>query len=548
MSSIEIFNNSHRKLTPAHITFTAAPYNAKLQVSSTTWLNDKIAKKIDDQKGIHYVAEQPVKSGETLLNEEPFIRHFEHADRFKYCSYCFRSISICLSPNDDIVAYDDSANNSSIEKTDSDSLIECRRGKDCSWMHSYCSAECEERNWTEEGHSWLCRFPELCDEDPTVLLALTGYIKSRSFGYDTLPGLVSNREAVNTEDLDNYRKSFMKLAATFYLSEYVVNNLLTIYLQIKCNSFAIKGYSSIDELYGKERYMLPETLVQNRDIIHYGRGIYLQASRLNHSCKPNSLASFGSMDEEEMNLYGSDRSSNHGSNPCRLTVHSVKGTSLSAGEEITISYGPLATRQSRSERLAKLRNDYYFDCQCTACADTQQDPFLDTIYLCPKCKEGKMYKNQARCLQCGEKPDWASIEKIENDAYRLKSKGDFETALKLQKSIYHGDTLNVGETLDKIAQQYCLQGQFGKASQYVKQSLQIIQKVYGKTSIEAAEEMMKLATLYYNSGQANEGLKHAKATLIVYRILGLDKTQPGDIEELKTMMTLLTLNAAAFRT
>lgn len=78
-------------------------------------------------------------------------------------------------------------------------------------------------------------------------------------------------------------------------------------------------------------------------------------------------------------------------------------------------------------------------------------------------------------------------------------RGDYLKILQLQESIYHNDTLPIGKTLDKLAQRYCVQGDMAMAAKYSKRSLEVTQKVYGKISVEAAEEMMKLSTLLLNS-------------------------------------------------
>lgn len=72
-------------------------------------------------------------------------------------------------------------------------------------------------------------------------------------------------------------------------------------------------------------------------------------------------------------------------------------------------------------------------------------------------------------------------------------------ALQLQETIYHDDVLAIGQTLDKLAQVFCMNNNVELAVFYSKRSLEVTQKVYGKISVEAAEEMMKLSTMSFNS-------------------------------------------------
>ena len=85
-------------------------------------------------------------------------------------------------------------------------------------------------------------------------------------------------------------------------------------------------------------------LANNFEMLVGTSGIFLKASRINHSCCPN--ASFA------WNNYLN-----------RLTIHAM--VNIPAGEEITVSYElPFVTLQ---ERQARFRGYYGFVCDCPAC-------------------------------------------------------------------------------------------------------------------------------------------------------------------------------------
>jgi hypothetical protein len=149
--------------------------------------------------------------------------------------------------------------------------------------------------------------------------------------------------AISASQLQSYRQKFDNIASLFYLSNYTIDCLVTILLQIKCNAFAIK--SATNRSVGSD-------LVVSRDFITAGRAIYQAASRLNHDCSPNALVSFGESDQH----------------PCQIRVQCVNGP-IASGQEVTISYGPLATAHSRDERKKKLIDGYFFECQCSACSN-----------------------------------------------------------------------------------------------------------------------------------------------------------------------------------
>jgi len=77
-----------------------------------------------------------------------------------------------------------------------------------------------------------------------------------------------------------------------------------------------------------------------------GAGIYATLSLFNHSCDPAVTRSF----------YGD-----------RCVVRTIR--SVRAGEELSDNYGAVFAMQLRSERRAKLRPQYFFECNCTACVE-----------------------------------------------------------------------------------------------------------------------------------------------------------------------------------
>ena len=77
-------------------------------------------------------------------------------------------------------------------------------------------------------------------------------------------------------------------------------------------------------------------------------GVFLVASRINHSCRPNAHAVFDA--------------------DLTATVRVVRR--VAAGEEITVSYGPTTdSTPERAERRRRLGASHAFECACAACDD-----------------------------------------------------------------------------------------------------------------------------------------------------------------------------------
>ncbi|KAI9782000.1 MAG: hypothetical protein M1839_005593 [Geoglossum umbratile] len=74
-------------------------------------------------------------------------------------------------------------------------------------------------------------------------------------------------------------------------------------------------------------------------------GIFLDSSRINHSCNANAQNTWNE-------------------NLQKLTIHAIQD--IAKGNEITIFY--LTTRQNRSARLHALQTDFRFTCSCSLCS------------------------------------------------------------------------------------------------------------------------------------------------------------------------------------
>ncbi|XP_054154934.1 histone-lysine N-methyltransferase SMYD3-like [Oppia nitens] len=82
--------------------------------------------------------------------------------------------------------------------------------------------------------------------------------------------------------------------------------------------------------------------ILNDELNPIGSGLYLSGSQFNHSCRPNAATVF---------------------NGTELEVRAVR--QISDTDEILVNY--LDLKMSATERRRKLREQYYFDCNCCQC-------------------------------------------------------------------------------------------------------------------------------------------------------------------------------------
>ncbi|KAI8882911.1 hypothetical protein K501DRAFT_250465 [Backusella circina FSU 941] len=442
---------------------------ASLDISKQeSWKHVSIA--TDTKKGKSVIATADIKPSTTILQEQSFIRQLNPEFKELFCDTCFKELD--------------------------QEKVRCR--KSCEWNIHYCSTACEEEGWTS-GHEWLCKFPELEELNSEVLLAFQGYIKSRALNCNELPGLISNLNKHTKQELQTYRENAQ------LLKDHVhdMDMLVKIQAQLKCNTFAIKSTQS--------SHVEGYDLVVSRDPVRLGQAVFLNASVLNHACSPNAIVMF---DKEQ---------------PTLLRV--LVTENVSKDQEVTISYGPIASRLKKEERQRLLLEGYYFECDCKDCSDKSVDR-ASTIYKCQICKKGRLYRNQETCKSCETKPNWNHFIKTEE---AIENSHDLLKKLQLQESILHSDTLAIGETADHLAQRHCMSGDFKTAAKYCQRSMIITRLNYGAVSLETAEEMMKLSSLYFNAQMKKEAINQISATLKLYKELGLNDSD--DIDELETMMS-----------
>ncbi|CAM9507598.1 unnamed protein product [Ectocarpus sp. 4 AP-2014] len=119
--------------------------------------------------------------------------------------------------------------------------------------------------------------------------------------------------------------------------ELVAAELATTLVKVSTNAFTVSSLRCSAPRAGHNVQPLKHATV--------AVGLYLVASMMNHSCRPNALASF------------------HGGE-----MRVVATRAIERGELVTISYGPLASKvSSASERQAYLSRAYFFRCECIAC-------------------------------------------------------------------------------------------------------------------------------------------------------------------------------------
>lgn len=254
--------------------------------------------------------------------------------------------------------------------------------------------------------------------------------------------------------------------------------------------------------------------------------IYPKVSFLNHSCKPNAFLAFGTGGAVQVKL--------------------TQGVAM--GEEVNISYGPIASRHRTHDRQKFLSENYGFKCRCIICADKKTTNDIDltlelsTKYRCPNC-QGPIQKIDGSCSACDEDLEDKIVEILQlADAAKEKFARSIRApskAFELLKSAYSDASAsffemneNIKIIRDNLALEHCKQKNYSTAAELVFQNYKLICMRFGTDSIEAANELLKLSGLWCKQKEKEKrGLiayRHATNVLNIYKF---DEISDGNNRE-----------------
>eukprot|EP01134_Creolimax_fragrantissima_P004843 CFRG4843T1 len=361
--------------------------------------------------------------------------------------------------------------------------------------------------------------------------------------------LVANRSTLSKSFISECTATAVLMNRVFGVD---VDLFLTCMLRVKCNSIAF----SPDPKYELERKS-PSGLDITQLHISAPRvalGLYHMTSMINHSCIPNAILQL--QRDEEFGVCAS--------------VYVT--TPLSPGDQITICYGPQAGRNTFKERQDVLTSQYGFICRCRACkTDTSTFATKPSQYVCtaavpyvqafirgeniPESARGCIKqplhfdRSALKCAGCGEEYERSTYDTAATtvkNLHELANREDenlnlaikyskLESTLHKQFSVYYPISLSAGSICDDLARLAMEQRDLKSASRYCTLSTSIVGRVYGKTSIEYAHELLKLSSISNLSGDYAKCNASATEAISIFRVHGEVKYMEV-IDELKCLL------------
>lgn len=358
-----------------------------LSASSTVILREST------EMGRGLMASTDIKVGDIVAVEKPYASVNLPEREKEYCSHCSKRIN---------------------------APVPCQQCSDV----AFCSLQCQEEAWTEY-HRTECKiirhvqnmksklghlafrmvlkagFPFLfkersnfCQDDVSESVGYNGDGCYDSENYHALYTLVNHGDKRTPEDLFNKAVQTVYLLRCLELTPFFKESQKGQEMDAKCciGSHILRQIQMLP----CNAHEISEILWKPGDptvtnCIEIGSGAYTLLSLINHSCDPAVVR----------HNYG---------NIC--VVRAIKP--IKKGEEILDNYGALYPLTIREERRAKLRPQYFFDCNCDAC-QLQLPLYFDIpedvpVFKCTGCS-GPIFISQdkdlaeAECSSCHQKKD-----------------------------------------------------------------------------------------------------------------------------------------------
>lgn len=220
--------------------------------------------------------------------------------------------------------------------------------------------------------------------------------------------------------------------------------LCTALIAFVGDSINLPDSSAVFDMFGK--MSVNSYSICDAEMQPIGAGVYLGASLLDHSCRPNAVAVFSGT---------------------TLQVRCIRP--ISSAEPVIISY--IDQLDTTSERRSQLEHCYYFTCQCESCRDTDDDELAQST-VCPTLNCTGIIRQQAdgqfrACTECGRsdfddsyRSTKLSVTECSLDvlqrAKQLKTDGDAQQLLALcedclaeQRNILHRHNILCMKVIDR---------------------------------------------------------------------------------------------------
>ncbi|XP_054164012.1 SET and MYND domain-containing protein 4-like [Oppia nitens] len=472
-----------------------------------------------ETKGRYIIANQDINLSDMLFIETPYASVLLPQYYINHCHHCYGKL---------------------VDKP----MVPCLK---CSQVR-YCSDKCVIDGW-HECHEYECGYLDImhdigiahlalrillvCGVDKAIQLSSTSVSQTlstpNSDAYLSVWSLVDHTNDFKPEDSLNYSlvailllfviKKFELISSKSENYESLGGIILKHILQLITNGHSIASMEFIGQS--------SNLCFQDRRI---ATAIYPTVSLMNHSCDPNVIAIY---DKKQ------------------LIVRAAKP--IAKGQEVMNCYGPHCKRMSLKDRQTALLEQYFFTCDCSSCSTGLEDK--SRALQCNRCKDAIILDKESKdnriiCLNC-KKDDFdvkAMLQNVQKgltllaDGSKLIDNQNYANAettllksLEILDQVLYSKNRSLGKVKDELCRCYNQLEQWSKSVQYCRESVHIVTEVFGDSSIEMSNELIKLSELEFefmnNVEGIDESIKAADICLVTtakaIKLLN-NYTVPGD--------------------
>nr|CAI5868987.1 unnamed protein product [Callosobruchus analis] len=266
--------------------------------------------------------------------------------------------------------------------------------------------------------------------------------------------------------------------------------------------------SELMEIYGK--MCINSFNICSQELQSVGTGMYLGASVLDHSCKPNAVATFeGTM----------------------LVLRALENIDVLDWSKMFISY--IDVMALKKERQAELESAYYFLCQCPRCLEPE--PMVEMMGMacpnkkCQNCIDSTSIKPGQKCSKCKTEIKEEFIREFDEimDMTKMhldKMKGSTSyldvcnVCLKKQEGLLYEYNIRHVKTLDLAFDSSIDLGKFDDATQYGLGLVNSFHKYYGKTHPLTGLLHLKLGKLLLYQERVKEAIEHLQQAKCILQV------------------------------
>ncbi|XP_065157906.1 histone-lysine N-methyltransferase SMYD3-like isoform X1 [Atheta coriaria] len=400
--------------------------------------------------------QKKISAGTTLLKEQPFVFVLSSKLHTQYCDNCFQK----------------------------GQLLKC---SNCQFVY-YCGKGCQREAWSIHKPECVSLRRVAPRVIPDAARLLARLIRKLRKGGDLVKSYYTEGNFRMFKDLMSH---YTDLKENSKKMEHFVSLCGVLFDFLGGES--LPNSAELMGMYG--RMCVNSFNICDAEMVALGTGIYLGASVIDHSCRPNAVATF-----EGTTLY----------------IRAIEDLPCLDWTHIHISYiDVIATTESRRDEL---QHTYYFICQCPKCVDTSSH--YVTGAACQHCIIGCVNSKTFKCEDCGEAASIEFIEKfreiVEFSDGHLKNMQDMayldvcKFCLDRQKGVLHKLNRQYVRTLDLGFQASIDFGQWKDAQVFATELIDGYKMYYGDVHPLLGLLYLKLGKILVYKAKCNDALQYLK--------------------------------------